>query len=152
MLLLALCAALALCQAVSFQLPFNVRNIFKMKMSDGTQELTGGIGVMKDSIDKQFKLGKSITYGVLQTDVDTSNVPSKKEQAAMRKQAAAELVNIDTAERDRRKNAAKVGAVVSTVLYGGLIYAKVSFLPMAAALYLPVAFSYGFYKSGEQGL
>ena len=59
MLLLALCAALALCQAVSFQLPFNVRNIFKMKMSDGTQELTGGIGVMKESIKKQFKLGKS---------------------------------------------------------------------------------------------
>ena len=28
-------------------------------MSDGIQKLTGGIGVMKESIKKQFKLGKS---------------------------------------------------------------------------------------------
>ena len=28
-------------------------------MSDGIQKLTGGIGVMKASIKKQFKLGKS---------------------------------------------------------------------------------------------
>ena len=122
------------------------------KMLEEDEVLEGAIGPMKVAIDKGFKIGKSITWGVLQREVDPKKVPNDAGQTARRATAASELVNIDDKERSRRKTAGSVGAVVSTVLYGVLVSAKVSALSLGLAMYLPVAFSMGFIESGRQGL
>lgn len=114
--------------------------------------LDGAIEPMKIAIDKGFKIGKSISWGVFQKDVDESEIPDKKERESRKEAAAVALVNIDGQERSRRKTAGTVGAVISTILYGVLITAHVGPLTLGGAMYMPVAFSLGFLESGRKGL
>jgi hypothetical protein len=125
----------------------------RTQMSGEVEELEGAILPMKIAIDSQFKLGKSIQWGVLQKDVEDSAIPSEKERKERRATAAKELVNIDDKERTRRKTAGLVGTAFSTVLYSGLLLAgKTSFFTLASVMYIPVAFSLGFFESGRKGL
>lgn len=119
---------------------------------DSVEALEGAIEPMKKAIDSGFKEGKSIAWGVLQRDLDESKIPDLQERKKLRAQASKELVNIDNAERNRRKLAGSIGAVISTVLYGVLVTTKVSTMTLGLSMYVPVAFSLGFIESGRKGL
>jgi len=107
---------------------------------------------MKEAIEKTFKVGKSIQWGVLQADVDPANIPSEEEQKKRIAVASTELINIDADERGRRRTAGLAGAFVASIVYGATIYFHTPFLYRAAAIYLPVAFSAGFLQSAQSGL
>lgn len=99
-----------------------------------------------------FKEGKSIQYGVLQSDVNPSTIPSDKERKERVAKATKDLVNIDDLERGRRKTIGLVGSALSSAVYAGMIYFQVGLIPRLAGLYLPVAFSIGFLQSANKGL
>lgn len=115
-------------------------------------ELIGANAAMKSSIEKTFTVGKSVTWGVLMKDVDPSSVASEATRASMRKTAGERLMNIGISERDRRKLAGTVGAVLSAGIYVGMLYFHVGLLSRIVGLYFPIAFSVGFLKSGQEGL
>ena len=124
----------------------------ELLLEPSEDSLEGAIEPMKIAIDSGFKEGKSIAWGVLQRDLDEADVPNKKEREKRKKEAAKELVNIDSNERNRRKIAGSVGAVFSTVLYGVLVTTKVSTITLGLSMYFPVALSLGFIESGRKGL
>ena len=99
-----------------------------------------------------FKVGKSIKYGVLQSDLDPSEIPSEGERSSRREQAARELVNIDGAERSRRRTIGYFSTVLTGVIYSTNLYFHAPFLLRVASLYFPVALSAGFLKSADEGL
>jgi hypothetical protein len=107
---------------------------------------------MKNSIEKSFTVGKSVTWGVLMKDVDSSNTPDESTMAKLRKMASENLTNIDSTERDRRKFAGQIGILASAGIYACMLFFHVGLIYRIIGLYFPVAFSIGFYKSGENGL
>lgn len=107
---------------------------------------------MKMVIDKIMVVGKSIQNGVQMVDVDPSTVPSAEQQKMLIQKAASSLINIDSNEQDRRKQIGTIGAGLTTLLYGALLYFRVPIGARTLALYMPVALSYGFKKSGDEGL
>lgn len=119
----------------------------------GDQEsLDGAIGPMKIAIDSGFKEGKSIVWGVFQRDLDDGKIPDVEERESRRAAAAKELTNIDSEERDRRRTAGNVGAVLSAALYAGLLYKEASPITLSLAMFFPVALSWGFLDSARTGL
>ena len=114
--------------------------------------LDGAIEPMKIAINSGFKEGKSIAWGVLQRDLDESDIPNDKEREKRKKEASKELINIDSNERNRRKIAGSIGAVFSTILYGVLVTTKVSAITLGLSIYFPIALSLGFIESGRKGL
>ena len=105
-----------------------------------------------EAIEKIFKVGKSIQYGVLQADVDPSNVPSEEEQAVRKEAATRDLVNIDDKERGRRKLLGTVGSGVAAIAYAATFVFHLSLVPRILSIYFPIAFSVGFLTSSEKGL
>ena len=108
--------------------------------------------VAKEVIEKQFKIGKSIKWGVLQEDVKNEDIPDESTRSMLRKVAEKDLVNIDSSERSRRTLVGKVSGAIAVVSYIGSLYFGLETLPRAAITYLPVALSVGFLESGKQGL
>lgn len=95
--------------------------------------------------------GKEIYFGVLQRNVDPSNIPSEEERAARRAAAAKELVNIGGEERERRRTAGLVMSAATAALALGLLAFHVP--PLARAAVAPPLFlSYGYLASAETGL
>ena len=107
---------------------------------------------MKSVMEKQFKVGKSIAWGVLQKDVDASSIPDAETQAELRAQAASSLTNIDSTERDRRRLVGVIAATSSAAIYTGMLVFKTTFIFRLLGLYLPVSIAAGFLKSAEEGL
>ena len=90
--------------------------------SSTAPDFEGKIGEQRrEVITTMFKEGKSIQYGVLQADVDPSKIPSDKERKERINKATKDLVNIDDAERGRRKTIGYVGTVLSSVVYAGTV-------------------------------
>ena len=94
---------------------------------------------------------KKIFFGVLQVDVDETDVPSEEERARRRAAAAESLTNIDMAERERRRLAGTVLAVLTAALGVGLIASEVPALTRVA-IAPPLFLSYGFLASAQTGL
>lgn len=107
---------------------------------------------MKEVMQKQFKVGKKIVFGVFQQDVDLNNVPSAAEQARLAEKAAKSLVNIDDAERGRRRSVGLVAGGVAAAVYAAMLSFHVAVIPRFIGLYLPLAVSAGFLKSSQEGL
>lgn len=114
--------------------------------------LDGAIEPMKVVIDKGFKVGKSIKNGVFQEDVNPDDIPPEEVQSLLIEEASANLMNIDINERNRRRNIGNVGAGLTAMLYGALIVTHVPLFTRTLALFFPVSLSYGFRKSGDEGL
>lgn len=108
--------------------------------------------VAREIIEKQFKIGKRVQWGVFQGDVKEQDVPDAGTRAALREIAARELVNIDDEERARRTTVGKVGGVVAAVSYFAAVYLGLDIVPRTALTYFPLALSLGFLQSGKQGL
>ena len=90
--------------------------------SSNAPDFEGKIGEQRrEVITTMFKEGKSIQYGVLQADVDPATIPSDKERKERINKATKDLVNIDDAERGRRKTIGYVGTVLSSVVYAGTV-------------------------------
>ena len=88
--------------------------------SSTAPDFEGKIGEQRrEVISTMFKEGKSIQYGVLQADVDPSTIPSDKERKERIAKATKDLVNIDDAERGRRKKIGLCGAALSSAVYAG---------------------------------
>lgn len=107
---------------------------------------------MKSVMEKQFKVGKSIAWGVLQKDVDASSIPDAETQAELRAQAESSLTNIDSTERGRRRLVGVIAATSSAAIYTGMLVFKTTFIFRLLGLYLPVSIAAGFLKSAEEGL
>ena len=108
--------------------------------------------VAREVIEKQFKIGKKIQFGVLQADVNAEDIPDDQTRAALREVATRELVNIDDEERARRTLVGKVSGAIAAVSYFGALYLGLDFVPRTAVTYFPLALSLGFLESGKQGL
>lgn len=108
--------------------------------------------VAREVIEKQFKIGKKIQWGVLQADVEEEDIPDDQTRAALREVATRELVNIDDDERARRTLVGKVSGVIAAASYFGALYLGLDFVPRTAITYFPLALSIGFLESGKQGL
>ena len=88
---------------------------------------------------------------MFQRRVDESALPSDEERAERRAQAAASLVNIDDAERERRRAASVVftaATAATAVALLALHSPPLARLAIAPPLYL----AYGFSESASQGL
>lgn len=88
---------------------------------------------------------------MLQTPVDLETVPSEEERARRREVAAAQLTNIDTDERERRKLAGGAMSVVTAALAAYLLASHAPTLSRAA-IAPPLFLSYGFLASARTGL
>lgn len=107
---------------------------------------------MKSVMEKQFKVGKSIAWGVLQKDVDASSIPDAETQAELRAKATSSLTNIDLTERGRRRLVGIVAATGSAAIYTGMLVFKTTFIFRLLGLYLPISIAAGFLKSADEGL
>jgi hypothetical protein len=156
--LLLLLTALAL--AVSDTTALIMPSFVTQRMRVSNQRLTatnqdsleGSILPMKLVIDKGFKIGKSIKNGVFQEDVNPDDVPSAEVQTKLMEEAATNLMNIGIDERNRRRTIGTIGAGLTAILYGALIVTHVPMFTRTLALFFPVSLSYGFKKSGDEGL
>ena len=113
---------------------------------------TGPSEVAKEIIEKQFKVGKSVQWGVLQAEVDEAEVPDDNTRAALREVASRDLVNIDDKERARRTMVGKASGVLTVFSFVASLYYNLDIIPRTVAIYLPLSFSLGFIESGKQGL
>ena len=95
--------------------------------------------------------GKKIFFGVLQKDVEPSEVPSDEERAELRRQAAADLTNIDAAERERRQLAGTALGAITLALAIGLLAVHAP-APTRFAIAPPLFLSYGYLSSAREGL
>jgi len=95
--------------------------------------------------------GKQIFFGVLQREVDAASVPSDAERAHLRTAAAADLTNIDAAERERRQLAGGVMSVLTAALAAALLASDVA-PPARAAIAPPLFLAYGYLASARTGL
>jgi hypothetical protein len=107
---------------------------------------------IKAAMQKQFKEGKKITFGVFQTDVDPAQVPDAPARERLVAEASSSLNNIDQAERSRRRLVGVGAAAASTAIYSAMLYFNVGFIGRLVGLYLPVSISAGFLKSAQEGL
>ncbi|KAL1526539.1 hypothetical protein AB1Y20_015248 [Prymnesium parvum] len=95
--------------------------------------------------------GRRIAWGLLTTEVDSSSVPSDMERQQLREAAASQLVNIDQAERDRRKMAGSILSVATVCIAVALLAAHAD--AAARAAILPFVFlSNGYLASAREGL
>lgn len=94
---------------------------------------------------------KQIFFGVLQRAIDPAAIPSEEERARRRGQAAADLVNIDDAERERRRLAGTALGCVTAVFAIWLLASHAGALARLA-IAPPLFVSYGYLQSAEQGL
>lgn len=94
---------------------------------------------------------RQIYFGVLQRDVDPSSIPSEEERATLRSTAAAELTNIDAAERQRRLYSGAAFSVF-TALLGWYLLASHAAPLTRAAIAPPLFLSYGYIASWRTGL
>lgn len=116
-----------------------------------------GAGSMTDPIARMFSTlfaggtRKKIYFGVFQTGVDPSEVPSDEERSRRRAQAAKDLTNIDMRERERRLLASQGFGAVTAVVAAALLGSHAA--PLARlAIAPPLFLTYGFYASYQQGL
>ena len=112
---------------------------------------------LKDSpmakvIREQFKEGKRVTFGVLQQDVDPAQVPDAETRKQLIAEASSSLTNIDSAERDRRKNVGLAALGVAVAVYAALLAFKANFWMRLVGIYVPSAVAAGFIKSSQEGL
>ena len=94
---------------------------------------------------------KKIWFGVLQKDVDPSDVPSEAERARRRSEAAKALTNIDQDERDRRLAAGVAMSAATLALAIGLLAGHAP-APTRFAIAPPLFLSYGYVASWRAGL
>ena len=121
-----------------------------MVSSDGKYD--GPSDIARDMIEKQFKVGKSVQWGVLQAEVKEEDVPDDNTRAVLREVASRDLVNIDDTERNRRTLVGKVSGVLAAMSFAASWYCGLALVPRTAAIYLPLSFSLGFLESGKEGL
>lgn len=133
--------------AIFFVISAAMRLPTRLMAADVTKE-----SPMKEVMQKQFQVGKKIVFGVFQQDVDSSSIPSAAEQARLEANAATKLVNIDDAERARRRSVGLVAGGVAAAVYAAMLSFHVTLIPRFIGLYLPLAVSAGFLKSAEEGL
>ena len=67
--------------------------------------------------------GERIFFGVFKQSVDPASVPDDAERARLKAQAAVDLVNIDDAERERRRVAGLAMSAATAALAVGLLLA-----------------------------
>jgi hypothetical protein len=124
----------------------------RMRTNMASEDLTGSIVPMKAVIDQGFTIGKSITNGVFQQEVNPENIPSADVQEELIEKATQDLMNIDIKERNRRKNISVWAGGITAIFYGALVVGHVPMIARTVALYFPVALTYGFKVSGDEGL
>lgn len=95
--------------------------------------------------------GSKIAWGVLQQAVEPAAVPSDEERARRRDAAAAQLVNIDGDERERRKRAGLAFLALSAALAGALL-ATGAGAAARGAVAPPLFLAVGFLASWREGL
>lgn len=95
--------------------------------------------------------GKRIAFGVLQQEIDEASVPDEAVRAELRASAAADLTNIDAAERDRRQRAGVACSALTAVLAAGLLAGHAPAVARAT-IFAPAYLSSGFLASAEEGL
>jgi len=95
--------------------------------------------------------GSKIMWGVFQQSVDEATLPSLEDRALRREVAAAQLVNIDGDERDRRKQAGLAFLAVSTALAGVLLVTDAG-AGARFAVAPPLFLAVGFLASWREGL
>ena len=115
-------------------------------------ELLGAIKPMQVVIESQFKIGKEVTYGIFQQDVDPGKVPSQEERWQFREQATQGLFNIGLKERERRALVGKLGVVATSLLLVVMSFYHVPLQNKCLGLYFPLALTYGFLESAREGL
>lgn len=147
---LHLALRLLLVFVVSAALRWPVFSIKKIASSVRAQENEDS--PIKTVMQKQFKEGKKITFGVFQTDVDPAQVPDALARKRLVAEASSSLNNIDRAERGRRRLVGVGAAAASTAIYSAMLYFNVGFIGRLVGLYLPVSLSAGFLKSAQEGL
>lgn len=108
--------------------------------------------IIGEFLGNSFIEGKSIIYGVFQTNVVKKRILSKRQRSKLLAKAALELVNIDDEERSRRRFTGYCGLVVTTCAYYGLTYFKSNRVTRLIGIFLPLAISIGFLTSSEKGL
>ena len=100
--------------------------------------------------------GKSVWFGPIPVDIDTSNQPSMEQAAQLRKEAADNLMNIGMDERERRAQASNVFAVLTAVYmtvstlaldHGDLNGHLLRFMSV-----IPLFFTTGYKLSADTGL
>tara|TARA_A100001035_G_C27717658_1_gene470308 strand:+ start:421 stop:882 length:462 start_codon:yes stop_codon:yes gene_type:complete len=136
--------------AAAFSRP--VPSMGRMRLAMVGTEIEGPSDVAREVIEKQFKVGKSVQWGVLQAEVEESEVPDDSTRAALREVASRDLVNIDDKERARRTLVGKASGVLAVLSFIGSIKFGLDIIPRTVAIYLPLSFSLGFLESGKQGL
>jgi hypothetical protein len=100
-----------------------------------------------------FPSGKSrrIVWGVFQQQVDAAAVPDADERARRREVAAAQLVNIDADERDRRKQAG-LGFLGVSIAVAGTLLATDAGVAARLAVAPPLFLAVGLLASWREGL
>ena len=133
----------------SKHIPFSFTSSTRLAMVSSD---TGPSDVAKEIIEKQFKVGKSVQWGVLQADVDEAKVPDDNTRATLRDVASRELVNIDDKERARRTLVGKASGLLTVLSFAASLHYHLDIIPRTIAIYLPLSLSLGFLESGKQGL
>ena len=124
---------------------------------DVTPTGAGAAAKMDDPLARAFSMlftggsGKRIYFGVLQQDVQPSEVPAADERAARRAVAAEQLVNIDMPERERRRLAGAAAAAGTAALAIGLLAFDAPALSRVA-IGPPLFLAYGYLASAQTGL
>lgn len=131
----------------------SLMKVTNLKNRDGADdELKDAIKPMQSVVKSQFKIGKSINFGVFQKDVDVKSMPDLETRNLLRKDASIKLNNIGLQERDRRELVGKYGFFITALLWIGFIFYDVPLQTRVLGLYFPVSLTYGFLESSKEGL
>ena len=133
---------------------FPLNSILRMSTTEDVEKKAPeSVGdVAREIIEKQFKIGKRIEWGIFQADVSEDDIPDANTRTALREIASRDLVNIDDMERARRTTVGKVSGMVAALSYFGALYFGFDIFLRTAITYFPLALSLGFLESGKQGL
>lgn len=119
---------------------------------DNTDKLDGTWEIIRLGVEEIYQNGKSLAFGIFQTDIDECLVPPEAVQESLRKKASEQLVNIDENERERRRFVGLMSLLVTVASYSALNIEHGSFLVKAVCLYIGISFSLAYLRSAEFGL
>jgi hypothetical protein len=119
---------------------------------DDSERLDGTWEIIRLGVEEIYQNGKSLAFGIFQTDVDECLVPPEAVQESLRKKASEQLVNIDENERERRRFVGLMSLLVTVAGYSALNIEHGSLLAKAVCLYIGISFSLAYLRSAELGL
>ena len=116
----------------------------------------GNDGKLREVFERLYPAdaGKQIYFGVFKRDVgagDACEIPSEEERARRRAGAAADLTNIDAAERGRRMTVGRAAAAATAALAAAQLALGATRLERAV-IAIPLFFAIGFVGSAKTGL